>query len=67
MVGAGLAERHSAAAREDLADHFDYVEDRVVLLRGSDVDDFAVHPFARRVDHPHYCVRDVERVYERTP
>ena len=46
MVGAGLAERHSAA-REHLANDFGDVADRVVLVRGSDVQDLAVHPFAR--------------------
>ncbi|MDQ6853020.1 MAG: hypothetical protein M3046_04895 [Actinomycetota bacterium] len=66
MVGAGLAERHSAA-REHLADHFGAVADRVVLLRGSDVEDLVLHPFPRRVDRPQARVRDVERVYERTP
>jgi hypothetical protein len=36
--------------------------DRVVLLRGSDVEDIAVHLFARRVDCPDDRFRDVECV-----
>jgi hypothetical protein len=43
MVGAGLAERHSAT-REHLVDDFGDVADRAALLRGSDVEDVAVHP-----------------------
>jgi hypothetical protein len=60
MVCAGLAEY--SAAREHLVDDFGDVADRVVLLRGSDVEDIAVHSFARRVDRPDDRVHDVECV-----